>query len=250
MDKTKYLTFSIRVPKISPDEEILSVTAHKHIVTNIHATCDCPKLEKTTTVKYLGVILDDRLSFVHHLNHLSGRIRKLIFVFKHLRHVAEPKVLKMAYYALCQSVTGYCISSWGGASKTHILRVERAQRAVLKVSTFKPFRYPTKDLYPYCQVLTVRQLFILRIIIRQHSIVSSSGSQLTTRRHKLPYGTTCRTSFSQKFFYFLGRFVYNKLNKVNTRMVYNNKSECKNIAMEWLLKLSYDDTENLLHPMT
>ncbi|CAH2238904.1 jg13712 [Pararge aegeria aegeria] len=43
---------------------------------------------------------------------------------------------------------------WGGSNKTSLLRLERAQRAILKVITKKPYRYPTIDLYKDCKVLS------------------------------------------------------------------------------------------------
>ncbi|KOB76258.1 putative tick transposon, partial [Operophtera brumata] len=68
------------------------------------------------------------------------------------------------YYALCQSVLGYCISVWGGACKKNLIIVERAQCSVLKVLKFKHFRYPTTSLYNECELLSVRKLFILNTI--------------------------------------------------------------------------------------
>lgn len=61
---------------------------------------------------------------------MISRIRKLIWPFKHLRHVATTKLLKQIYISLAQSVLSYCISVWGGATKTQFLQLERAQRAL------------------------------------------------------------------------------------------------------------------------
>ncbi|KAJ0169311.1 hypothetical protein K1T71_015195 [Dendrolimus kikuchii] len=58
------------------------------------------------------------------------------------------------------SILSYCITSWGGARKSHLIKLERAQRALLKVIKNKPFRYPTSDLYRECDILTVRQLLV------------------------------------------------------------------------------------------
>lgn len=78
------------------------------------------KLYKNTLNKHKGL--------------LSNRIRKLMYIFKNLRHVADKSVIKMPCLALCQSLLSFCISSWGGTENTHMLKLERAQRAVLKVA--------------------------------------------------------------------------------------------------------------------
>ncbi|PZC86430.1 hypothetical protein B5X24_HaOG209149 [Helicoverpa armigera] len=109
---------------------------------------------------------------------------RLIHIVKALRESASPSTLKMVYFALVQSVIGYCITVWGGATKTKFLRVERAQRAILKVMTKKPYRYPTKELYSNCKVLTVRQLFVLKSTLRRHLTLPKSDP--TKRINLLP----------------------------------------------------------------
>ena len=76
----------------------------------------------------------------------------------------------MVYYALAQSIIDYCITSWGGASKSHLIEVERAQRALLKVGAGLPYRTPTVELYKDWDLLTVRQTFIMHIVIKKHLI--------------------------------------------------------------------------------
>lgn len=46
-----------------------------------------------------------------------------------------------------QSMIGYFLTVWGGACKSHLVKLERAQRAVLQVSRSLPFLFSTKDLY-------------------------------------------------------------------------------------------------------
>lgn len=250
ISKTKFMKFSI-YKQNSFESSLYNIVAHNHAELS-DLVCDCPYLETSSTIKYLGVTLDENLNFRSHTQNLSGRIRKLCYVFKHLRHVTEPGILKMVYYALCQSLLSYCITAWGGSSKTHFLTIERAQRAVLKVCTFKPFRFPTRELYEYCEVLTVRQLFVLQTVLRQHTtgynISLASYLRNSRRVNVIPRNIVCKTSFSQKFFYFLGPFLYNKTNNI-LAIYQKNKYVCKKIISKWLLNLSYDETENLLQPV-
>jgi hypothetical protein len=76
----------------------------------------------------------------------------------------------------------YCITSWGGALKTNILPLERAQRAILKVANSLPFLNPTQLLYDACKVLTVRQLFILHTVLKQHAIILYNPDTTKKRR--------------------------------------------------------------------
>lgn len=243
VDKTKYVCFSIRSnTEINLDQH--NIIAHE---CPSRENCSCPTLKRVSLIKYLGVIIDQNLNFKEHCKALCGRIRKLIYIFKTLRHVTEPFVLKRIYFALCQSLITYCISSWGGSPKTTIKPVEVAQRAILKVSTFKPRLFPTSQLYEFCEVLTVRQLFLLNIVLMQHkNIFYNPLTQNKRTKHLVcPQLTASRTKFSNRFVPFIGPYIYNKINK-NLNIYPMTKKSCKITVSEYLQKLTYEETENLL----
>lgn len=120
--KTKYISFAHRTNLLPPTA--LTITAHT-CISDSH-DCSCPILERAESIKYLGVTLDQTLSFRHHIDILVSRLRKLIYILKTLKHVADRKVIKLVYFALCQSIVEYCITSWGGAAKTHLINLERS----------------------------------------------------------------------------------------------------------------------------
>lgn len=244
-DKTKYIHFSMRKPQFNITNSHLY--AHKcgsHPV----SMCNCPFILKTGNIKYLGVIIDETLSFRPHIDSLVNRVRKLIYVFKKLRTIADSKLIKQVYLALGQSVINYCITSWGGAPKTNLLPLERAQRAILKVAYFHPFLYPTDLLYKSCNVLTVRQLFIMHLVLKQHTMLSYNAEYINNKRRNdivCDSNPSSKYVFVNRFFTFLGPFLYNRLNRKLS--IYNlNYFICKKTIIEHLLRISYVETEDLL----
>lgn len=243
VDKTKYICFSIRqAVSISGD---LRIVSH---VCNSADSCACSPLERVNTLRYLGITLDNNLNFKEHVKILCNRVRKLIYVFKNLRHVVDPALLKRIYQALCQSLLTYCLSSWGGICKTTLKSVEVAQRAILKVSTFKPMCFPTVTLFQLCEVLTVRQLFILKIIMQEHNKQPYNPMLLQRRRkhHVCDNLTTFKTTFGKRFVSFLGPYLYNKLNK-SINIYTLTRKQCKLKVCQYLQKLSYEETEQLIN---
>lgn len=213
--KSRYVAFRLKNDNLFP---IVPIPIKAHFCSSRGALtnqCTCEELQSIDTIKYLGILIDKNLSFQAHVELLTSRIRKLIFVFKNLRHVADNKVLRLTYLALCQSLLTYCITSWGGAAKTIILKLERAQRAVLKVALFLPFWHPTFELYQKFNVLTVRQLFILRLVYRSHSLSIYDPLNIAKKRRKYTiYDTSIifKTALSHRFYFFLGPYLYNKIN--------------------------------------
>lgn len=248
-DKTKYMTFSYNL-LTQPSHDSHAIVAH-HCFDSTDIDCVCPKLSSTNTIKYLGIIIDRYLTFKAHIEALTTRVRKLIYVFKNLRYSAKGKLLKEVYLALCQSLLTYCISSWGGAHKTTILNLEIAQRAILKVSTFRPFRFPTAELLAECDVLSVRQLFILLTVTKKHSLTPYNPAlQTSKRRADIVCSTELyRTAHSHRFFCFLGSYLYNKLN-LTLGIHHMNKINCKKTIQKWLKGKTYNDTEHLLLVIT
>lgn len=241
--KTKYITFSTST-RTQPDATF-KIKAHSCASLD---QCSCAVLERVTEIKYLGVTLDNHLRWDKHIKSLAGRVRKLGKVFKTIRHLGDtPFQLKM-YKALGESVIRYCILAWGGAAKSRLICLERAQRMLLKIITFKPFLFSTYDLYQEFKVLTVRQVFLHNLILKQHCCPKDiSDSSLASRRNKTKVYHIPRTNLKKNRYHIntLGPSLYNYVNK---ELKISNLSyhKLRLTLQDWLKKLNYEETENLL----
>lgn len=244
--KTNYIAFCM---KNNGSSQSLPKTIVAHSCTNpLTRSCNCESLTKAETVKYLGITIDKNLRFQDHITTLSNRLRKLIYVFKTLRLVVDKNIMKAVYYALAQSIICYCITSWGGAPKTTLIEIERTQRAILKVSSFRPYRYPTEQLYKENKVLTVRQLFILHTLLKQHTRLVYNPTLSRGKRRYDPverHHLRHKTSFAKRFFCYLGGYLYNKTHTA-LNIFSLTKHKCKKRLTDWLLNLNYNDTETML----
>lgn len=247
IDKTKYVSFSKSLTG-QPCRNTLNIKAHtcSDSVRSV-STCSCSLLEQASSIKYLGVIMDQHLNWQKHIEVLTGRLRKLIVVFKRLRHIGDLSLLKDIYYALCHSLLAYCNLAWGGSFKTFLLPLERSQRAVLKVMLSKPFRYPTKQLYADTKILSVRQTFIYKAVLKTHSNTEFDSDSFHEKRRKdrLVCPSMFLSAYAQRHFCFQGPFLYKTIcTSVNIYPLTFLK--CRTAVKEFLLSQSYDDTENML----
>ncbi|KOB72801.1 Uncharacterized protein OBRU01_11774, partial [Operophtera brumata] len=149
------------IPKAS-NLHIHSYPCNRQISTN--TSCICPILERVSNIKYLGINIDDRLSWKIHITSVAKRLRKLMYVFKELRAVCDKTLLIQTYKALGECIIAYCITTWGAAAKTHILELERAQRSLLKVLLRLPFRHPTTAVYEMVLTMPGDNVFLLRVL--------------------------------------------------------------------------------------
>lgn len=249
LKKTKFMTFyntQRSMPQVNLQMKIysrVSQTAHSSSSTN--SSCDV--LGRVDRIRYLGVELDESLTFRHHISKLSGRVRKLIYVMKGLRDSCDSKTLTMIYISLCQSILSYCNLAWGGAAKTIMIGLERAQRAVLKVMLRKPYTHPTDTLYKEAKVLTVRQLFILKAVLSTHKSAKACAhtqDRPNKRVYRIPVQRV-NSAFANRHPNSLFPQIYNKIHKIFPNLTNETTRKVKQLIQSWLLTLSYNDTESL-----
>lgn len=153
----------------------------------------------------------------------------------------------MIYLTLAQSTLTYCITVWGGASKTKIIE---SQRALLKVIYLKKRTFPTRELYETSGILTIRQLYIFHIIQNTHKHCHFIASQThRKRKNRIMNIPICKTVFARQRYLFQSAYLYNKINK--TYFIYPmTLSECKKVLTSWLKTLGYEETEQFLTIIT
>ena len=94
-------------------------------------------LENVTKIRDLGVVLDQKLTFSYHIDHITCKANRALGLLIRTFQSASPRcklnkrALLAAYYANVRSVLEYCSVIWGGAAKSHVVRVERIQHKFL-----------------------------------------------------------------------------------------------------------------------
>lgn len=241
--KTNYITYSLRNNYQPPRSH--SIKIHSIECPRANA-CNCDSIERVVSAKYLGVIIDQNLSWKPQINAMVNRIKKLIWIFSNLRHVAEPYLLNNIYTCMVESLLSYCITAWGGCAKTHLILLERAQRLIIKIMYFKKRSFPTQELYKSCGLLTVRQLYVMRCILRRHKMTKhapiSQGKRIQPNIIKTDL---VKTAHAERQYERRSALLYNKLHKelnLHERTLHN----CKHTLKQWLKTLSYNETELLL----
>lgn len=248
LKKTSFIPFHI-TRATGPDLTYLKIhnvnCQYKDRITENSITCACNRIERADNIKYLGIVVDQNLSFKNHITILSKKVRKQIYLMKILRSVANFDVRKLVYKSLCQSLLQYCIGVWGGAAKTSMIQLERAQRSVLKVMLGKPRRFSTDKLYEESGVLRVRQLFILRSISKRHPhAVPETHSNKRRRPPRQPLPRV-NTAFATRLPKYVQIFTYNAVcRKIDIKPLC--LSQAKSKLTKWLFSLSYAESERLV----
>ena len=102
--------------------------------------------ERKTYVKYLGILLDDNLSWKPHIDYISTKISKGIGIIARLRHLVPFSTLLNMYRSLIEPYISYGLVAWGQAVNTHLNKIVTLQKRVLRLMYFQIIK-PTVRLF-------------------------------------------------------------------------------------------------------
>ena len=92
--------------------------------------------ERKDRVKYLGVHLDDTVSFKHHISYVASRISRSNGIIAKLRHFLTLSQLRQLYYSIIYPYISYAILAWGSAYKTHIKKIQTKLNHAIRLIFF------------------------------------------------------------------------------------------------------------------
>ena len=76
------------------------------------------QVRRVKLVKYLGMIVDDKLTWSQHVDYISSEITRNIGILKCIRHFIPKESLLLLYHTLIEPYFKYCSIVWGQCSET------------------------------------------------------------------------------------------------------------------------------------
>ena len=115
-------------------------------------------------VKFLGLLLDENLSWKHHLSELSKKLARTCGIFFKVRHLLPTDVLVSLYYSLFASFLQYGIVVWGLTYDTYIKPIFILQKKVVRAITFNNFSAPSAPIFLTLRILKLQDLFEMKLL--------------------------------------------------------------------------------------
>ena len=79
-------------------------------------------------MKFLGVLLNEKLIWKHHINCIQDKISKSLGVLYKARIYLNEKYLKQVYFSVNRPYLNYGNISWGSTSKTNLKHLLNRQK--------------------------------------------------------------------------------------------------------------------------
>ena len=98
-------------------------------------------------IKYLGVLLDEHLSWKPHIDELIKKLNRSNSILSKIRYFVRKNTLRSLCFSLFSSHIGYCCQVWGQNGNYHLNKIHSLQRFALRIIDFRPFRSDVSDLF-------------------------------------------------------------------------------------------------------
>ncbi len=91
------------------------------------------EIERVYENKFLGVIIDHKLCWKSHINHVKTKMSKSIAILNRIKHILIEKTLYILYCALIVPYITYCVEVWGHTYKTNLNSIYRLQKKAIRI---------------------------------------------------------------------------------------------------------------------
>ena len=115
-------------------------------------------IKRSDCVKYLGVLLDEHLSWKNQIQKLNKSLSKTCRLIFKLRHYEPLATRKLMYYSMFHSIILYSLIKWGRTTNSYLHQLEVLQNKFIRASLFLPGNSPIDCLYVKFQTLKLKDM--------------------------------------------------------------------------------------------
>ena len=114
--------------------------------------------------KYLGVVLDSKLSFFHHIQKVKTKLGRHCGVISKMHHYVPKSILLKYYQSNIKPVIQYGILVYGGTSFSNLNQILILQRKIVRMIYFKNKYDSITEALIDKKILTVHELYIYDLL--------------------------------------------------------------------------------------
>ena len=139
-EELKHLSLWLKVNRLALNIQktnfLIFRSYKKPMTQNVTIKLDKKALMQKDNIKYLGVLVDEHLSWKQQISNVSKKVSRSVSILFKLRYYMNTSMLKGLYYSLVYSHLVYGIEVWGSACDTNLDKIIVLQKKAIRVITF------------------------------------------------------------------------------------------------------------------
>ena len=105
------------------------------------------KIPLVKSTRFLGVVIDDKLTWKDHINYIACKVSKSIGAINRLKKSIPLNILLMIYQSIVLPYFNYCNILWGNCAIVHLNRIIVLQKRAVRVITNSSPRSSSQSLF-------------------------------------------------------------------------------------------------------
>jgi len=214
LDKTSYMLFSGKGNRVP--------------VANFSLHIDNTIIKRVDNCKFLGVYLDENLSWSVHIDKISNKISKTIGVISRIRYKFDSTTLLMLYNIMVLPYLNYCCIVWGANYFGRLECLLKLQKRMIRIITGLKKRDHTSQIFKSLNVLKVTEINVLQTSLFMYKLynrllpenfssflcLNNDLHEHYTRSQKNFHLISVRTNIRKFSLKFRGSIIWNKLPEI------------------------------------
>ena len=119
---------------------------------------DNVKIERVFQTKFLGVVINEKLTWDNHILTVRNKISKGLGILSKIRNIVPCRVLISLYHALVHPHLEYCNIVWAASTCSALNKVFLLQKRAVRIITNSPWLAHTAPLFRKLNLLTIGQI--------------------------------------------------------------------------------------------
>ena len=120
-------------------------------------------IDQVKETRFLGVMVDDKLSWASHINYISKKISKGIGILCKARKYLPKSCLITLYYSFVYPYLNYCLEVWGKTTENIVSKIFKLQKRAIRIISNKPWRAHTDPLFDELKILPLHKIYVYKI---------------------------------------------------------------------------------------
>ncbi len=136
---------------------------NKSVGKRIQVILNDVSLQRVGYTKFLGVIIDENLTWKKHIDAISKTISRNAGMLTKLKHYVPEYILYSLYCTLILPYINYGILIWGNTCKTYLDKLIKLQKWAIRTISYEHYRCHTGPLFKKHNVLNICDTFKLEL---------------------------------------------------------------------------------------
>jgi hypothetical protein len=121
------------------------------------------QIEPVKVMKFLGLIIDDKLSWKGHINYMIPKLSSACYVMRTVKPHVSHNTLKIIYYSYFHSIMNYGILFWGAS--TERIKTFKLQKRIIRIMVGYKRNQSCRELFMKLGILPLHSQYILSLLM-------------------------------------------------------------------------------------